>query len=725
MSKEDLFSSTKKRKKTIFLSIWLTVNLIIILLLIQTFPSFRFSRSDFEFTSLQPRCEFVFICDLDKDGKDDISVTYINEPLPYKKNLQIFSPLAPTGVYSFSFFWDTLIDASEILMQPQDIDEDGEIDIPIVAPNKRDLILKVHNPIGKIKNVINLRQAIDEGQLAGQITFSDLDGNGQKEIITAIMSTFSGAPRAIKVWDMEKEKLLWAFLMGCAPDIFEVIDINNDGKKEIVVMGRAPHNGVAANGTDDDHSYIFTLDNQGNLIWRLTLGGFYTRWWIKIFDIDKDGKLEIVASKGCDREIDPEPGEIRIIEASTGETEFLHKESPSFSEIFLLPKLSGETQIAVANSVGDLVLFNRLLHEIKRVRIDHPAIVRGVAKLGHNPEKNYLFVQAGFTKFLIFDEELKELFRYNLDYFSDMHLLSFHTFKNQGRGYGLVNASRLYLLEKKTWPFLKWLARLVTSKFASHLLFLIILNGLLTYLFALKISPSNIELRVQSEWLEQAQDLAHKMKNSLFTIQLQAENLKLMAQKEIDDASRSLIQPIAQSILDDVSELNRQTRILMKILAPQPLILKKTEINGLIKRAVAKYVDFYRGKIDFTLDLDAESTIFAVDETQLEEALSNLISNAIEAMPDGGRLTIRTTVIHSPRKQGIKGLEIEVEDNGQGIPEELLSEIFKPSFTTKKGGLGIGLTITKRIIEAHGGRISVFSRPGVGTKFAIYLPWKN
>lgn len=718
------FSNQKKKIASIV--IWLAINLALILLLVKTFSPTTFSSSNFEFLPLLGRCDAIYISDLDKNGTDDLAVSFINEPLPYNRLLQIFSPFSPSGLYKFSFFLDTLLKTNDSLFQPEDIDNDGEIEVPILTIKEGQLTLKILDPTGNIERIVNFNRPLEKGQEGvASVVFSDLDNDGQKEMITSILSTFSGAPRAIAAWDLAKAELKWSFHMGCMPDIFEITDINQDGKKEIIVMGRAPHNGVSANGTDDDHSYIFTLNHQGQLLWRLTVGGYYTRWWIKTFDLDGDGQLEIIASKGCDREIDPEPGEIRIIEAATGATEYLYNEPPSFSEIFLLPKNNAEIQLVVGNSTGDVILFDRHLNPIKRMRVDHPAIVRGVAKLGHLSGRNSLFVQAGFTKFLIFNENLKEIYRFNLDYFFDMNRLSFHTIRNHSQNYGLINASRLYLIEKRSLSFFNWLAQIFTSKFVSHLFVILLFNGLFAYLFALRSPISTIELKLQSDWLEHAQDLAHRMKNALFTIQLQAENLKIMAQKKLDEATRDFILPISQSIIEDVSELGRQTRILMKLLAPRPLSLKKVEINQIIQKAIGKYLNYYQDKIEFNLDLDDESTAAMVDEEQIEEALSNLISNAIDAMPEGGRLTLRTTVIHSPGKKEIKGLEIEVEDSGLGIPEEKLSEIFKPSFTTKKEGLGIGLTITKRIIEAHGGRISVFSKVGVGTKFAIYLPAKG
>ena len=714
-----------KRKKLSVLIGWLIINVILVFLLMKTFSPASFSLHTFELNPLLGRCLEVFISDLDNDGNEDVAATHVPPHLPSQKSLQLFSPFVPAGYYKFSFFLDTLIEFNDLLIPPENLDDDEEIEIPIMKIKEGNISLFIYNPIGIIKKVLNFNEPIEHDQYPGKTCFKDLDNDGQKEMIMAILSRFSGLPRAIAVWDIDKGKLRWKFLMGCMPDIFEVVDINQDGFKEIVVMGRAPHNGVSANGTDDDHSYIFALDNQGNLLWRFVLGGYYTRGWIKCFDIDHDGQLEIIASKGCDREIDPEPGEIRIIEAQTGAMENIFNESVSYSEIFLLPRENGETCLVVGDSVGNVTIFDRALNILKRIKTDYPAIVRGVARLGNETRRNYIFVQAGFTNFSIYNDNLKNIFNYKLDYYYDMYNLHFDSLCKQDERVGLLNASQLYLLKKMTRSLPEWLVGVVRSKFIPHMFFFILVNILFVYLFRLK-SMVQVHLpKIQIDWLDQAQDIAHRMKNSLFTIQLQAENLKLAAEKVLDEGRRQVIQSISQSILDDISLLGRQTKILMKLLAPRPLNLKTTEINGLIKKVINKYIGYYQGKVDFILDLDSESTALAVDEEQLEEALNNLVSNALDAMPQGGRLTLRTTVIHASSLQEIKGIEIEIEDSGQGIPDELLPEIFKPGFSTKKEGLGLGLAITKKIIEAHGGRISVYSKAGIGTKFAIFLPWKQ
>jgi signal transduction histidine kinase len=103
------------------------------------------------------------------------------------------------------------------------------------------------------------------------------------------------------------------------------------------------------------------------------------------------------------------------------------------------------------------------------------------------------------------------------------------------------------------------------------------------------------------------------------------------------------------------------------------------------------------------------------DPQQLKQVLVNLVKNAAEAMPQGGRITLSTRLQPSH-------LEIEVADTGEGMPEELVENIFTPYFTTKSKGSGLGLVISRNIIKAHEGEIRVSSTPGQGSTFTIQLP---
>ena len=125
-----------------------------------------------------------------------------------------------------------------------------------------------------------------------------------------------------------------------------------------------------------------------------------------------------------------------------------------------------------------------------------------------------------------------------------------------------------------------------------------------------------------------------------------------------------------------------------------------------------------RRSIEVVEHLDVVPSIQA-DHNQLSQVLLNLVNNAIDAMPEGGRLCVET---HTGEINGREGVEIRISDTGVGIPEDDLSRIFEPFYTTKESGTGLGLSICQGIVEVHGGEITTESDPASGTTFSVKLP---
>jgi signal transduction histidine kinase len=117
----------------------------------------------------------------------------------------------------------------------------------------------------------------------------------------------------------------------------------------------------------------------------------------------------------------------------------------------------------------------------------------------------------------------------------------------------------------------------------------------------------------------------------------------------------------------------------------------------------------------------AETDVTRGDEYELQQAFVNLFLNALEAMSTNGRLTVATETL-AEGSGGARRLRVLVRDTGTGILPEHMNHLFEPFFTTKDSGTGLGLATTRRIIQEHEGSISVESRPGQGTTFAILLP---
>jgi nitrogen fixation/metabolism regulation signal transduction histidine kinase len=219
-------------------------------------------------------------------------------------------------------------------------------------------------------------------------------------------------------------------------------------------------------------------------------------------------------------------------------------------------------------------------------------------------------------------------------------------------------------------------------------------------------------------WRELARRLAHELKNPLFPLQLTVENLVRARQQNPEqfeevfrESSRTLLAEISnlKGIIGRFSEFSKM---------PQPQ-LHPMQVNDVI-RGVAQLFQAQleapgRAKISCELQLHPRLEPVAADAELLHRAITNLVLNAMDAMPQGGTLTLRT------RGEDGKVL-IEVADTGSGLTTEECERIFTPYYTSKQHGTGLGLAIVQSVVSDHGGRIRVESQPGRGTTFVIELP---
>jgi len=171
------------------------------------------------------------------------------------------------------------------------------------------------------------------------------------------------------------------------------------------------------------------------------------------------------------------------------------------------------------------------------------------------------------------------------------------------------------------------------------------------------------------------------------------------------------------------TELERCGRIVSGLLSfsrESPLEYKDIDLNDVV-RAVVSLTRHRMAlqKIELTVDLEESALLVCGDPNRLQQCILNLVFNAMEAMPEGGRLALETQHKKSPKEVGLT-----IEDSGHGIPPEDLDHIFDPFFTTKKegAGTGLGLSIVYGVVKNHRGKLQVSSRPGAGTKFSLSFP---
>jgi signal transduction histidine kinase len=219
-------------------------------------------------------------------------------------------------------------------------------------------------------------------------------------------------------------------------------------------------------------------------------------------------------------------------------------------------------------------------------------------------------------------------------------------------------------------------------------------------------------------WREVARRLAHELKNPLFPLQITVENLQRAREQrpeEFDEVFR-------ESTATLLTELQNLKLIIGRFSdfakMPRPE-METVNVNAVVEEVMRLYEPQFhangRPKIEAVLELAVSGAEVEGDPLLLNRALSNLVLNAMDAMPEGGLLRFRTERLD-------ERVRIEVADSGQGVSGEECARLFTPYYTTKRHGTGLGLAIVQSVVSDHGGRISVSSAPGLGTVFTIDLP---
>ena len=227
---------------------------------------------------------------------------------------------------------------------------------------------------------------------------------------------------------------------------------------------------------------------------------------------------------------------------------------------------------------------------------------------------------------------------------------------------------------------------------------------------------------------EMAAGLAHEIRNPLGAIKGAAQYLDPAALREGDAE-------ILQIIVEEVNRLDGVVAQFLDYSRPFPNAasgkFQSTDLNDVLWKTMKLIESSMPLNVVLELDLTPDLPPIHADAEQIKQVFINLALNAVQAMPDGGRLTVRTRRPHAPIELGLSEhtprysadqIEVRFADTGAGIPDEALDRIFIPFYTTKTKGTGLGLAISQRIVKGHGGTIEVQSRVGEGTEFILRFP---
>jgi two-component system, NtrC family, sensor kinase len=207
-----------------------------------------------------------------------------------------------------------------------------------------------------------------------------------------------------------------------------------------------------------------------------------------------------------------------------------------------------------------------------------------------------------------------------------------------------------------------------------------------------------------------AAHVTHEIRNPLSSIALNLELLEEELPTTAEEANNLL-----RAIKAEVERLSGLSEQYLSVARQRPQEKRPEKLGEIVEEAC----EFARRELEqagirLELDIAADDDVLRVDEAQIRQALLNLLRNAREAMPQGGRVKVS---VHNADD----GLDLIIDDEGEGMPATTRERLFEPFFTTKKHGTGLGLAITRQIAEAHGGNVRVEQRQPKGTRIALHL----
>ncbi len=234
--------------------------------------------------------------------------------------------------------------------------------------------------------------------------------------------------------------------------------------------------------------------------------------------------------------------------------------------------------------------------------------------------------------------------------------------------------------------------------------------------------------------------IAHEIRNSITSIKMILQLQREAAEKETDQKSLEIA-------IGSTHRMEEIVKNLLQFAKPAPFEFQKGNLNEVLRECASfMEVHFRKKQIDFKLELDDCVPDSVIDRDHMREVFINMLLNAVQAVPRGGKVRVASRCRNLPKaveifpvsgsngdsperkfilKKGTRVVEIIIEDTGVGVPGEQLEKIFEPFFTTKLTGTGLGLAMARRVISEHHGIIQAKSQKGKGTVFTILLPLRD
>jgi signal transduction histidine kinase len=233
------------------------------------------------------------------------------------------------------------------------------------------------------------------------------------------------------------------------------------------------------------------------------------------------------------------------------------------------------------------------------------------------------------------------------------------------------------------------------------------------------------EMERTQKWTLLARRIVHDIQSPLGAIMLLVQRIRKRLNSNGGEHTDILAH--LDKIEGRIDSLRVKTRNLLKFANLEELHFTKINLNIFVEMVMSKIRLGLPLDTTLHLDLTSKAPSLFVDQEQLQSVIENLCGNAIDSMPNGGALSISTRLayqlqVHNANEDAKDYAIIEIKDTGSGIPDNVRDRLFEPNFSYSKKSSGLGLAITKKIIDDHGGYIEVESEEELGSIFTVYLP---
>ncbi len=612
-------------------------------------------------------------------------------------------------------------------------DKEVKQNLIILYRNYQDLVFEIIDPTqGSFykKTIVTGKDNNGNGRWDGIGGFSgeyDINGDTYKEILITIYTGYDLYPRALCALDWHNDTLLWRFDVaggaGSAKTIYTPDSL-------LLFFGCiSPGNGAVWEDMDDAHTYLVSIDSNGDRRWFKETGGSLSRARVELFDYSKNDEIDILADYYRIKE-DNTPAEGLVVFNQDGKA----LDSVTFEGIIESYKIidldsDGKNEVVVTIQDNTVWLLDDQLNLIHKYRYSKSLRIEKIGSFLNNNEKQ-LLCRSSDGSHILFTSKFNPIALLNVQ--GDPYITNSNDY---GSAFLFADTSGTSMFYLKSTPWTKEMY--LRYKNQILIIGISLLVGLFTSFFYQRRTKSNLnqiakqknELEVTHEILKDTQDkliaaekyaqakdiaggFAHEIRNALFPAKSWLSKLKKTAE---NDSQKDQIKYTDQAVTRAISITNSISQY-TKLEAERNI--EEVDIESIFNTTIEANMPRIN-EMNIHLKTSGHLTSKAIANIdQLCIVFNNLMINSLDALTDSKI----DGIISISYKENDNFITIIFNDNGCGIPDENLKNIFDPFFSTKPPhGTGLGLSMSKKILENYDGSISVTSKVGQGTTFTVKL----